>query len=159
MAYDPANKSKQELLSDWAAIMREMLRRGIVRTANNPVGDIAEALVADYYGVDLATSSQKSWDLKTKEGELVQVKARRTTGGSKSLALSPIRSEDGYDFVVAVIFSEDFGTTEALKIPRSVVNSRFKRRRHVNGRVITITDSLRQHEEVIDLADEGWDAT
>jgi hypothetical protein len=35
-----------DLLRQWGAIMRELRRRMIVRIANNPIGDIAEALVA-----------------------------------------------------------------------------------------------------------------
>jgi hypothetical protein len=41
--------STRELLANWGAILLELRSRGIVRTANNPIGDIAEALVALHY--------------------------------------------------------------------------------------------------------------
>ncbi len=49
MSYDTGEKTTPELLGDWAAIMRELRERDVIRTNNNPVGDIAEAIVADHY--------------------------------------------------------------------------------------------------------------
>lgn len=46
---DLETRPTRELLRLWAAILRELRRRGIVRTANNPIGDIAEALVARHF--------------------------------------------------------------------------------------------------------------
>jgi hypothetical protein len=49
MSYDPSSRSTRQLLSDWAAIMRELVHRDVVRTQNNPTGDIAEAIVQAHY--------------------------------------------------------------------------------------------------------------
>ena len=49
MSYDPAKRSTRELLADWAAIMRQLRARDVIRTNNNPIGDIAEAIVAAHY--------------------------------------------------------------------------------------------------------------
>jgi hypothetical protein len=44
MSYDPSSRSTRELLSDFAAIMRELRARDVVRTQNNPLGDVAETM-------------------------------------------------------------------------------------------------------------------
>src|SRR3954471_16334716 len=52
-----------ELLEYSARALAELRRRGIVRTGNAPAGDLAERLVADAMGGQLAPNSQKSWDV------------------------------------------------------------------------------------------------
>jgi hypothetical protein len=49
MSYDPAKRSTRELLAEWVAIMRQLRARDVIRTNNNPIGGIAEAIVAAHY--------------------------------------------------------------------------------------------------------------
>jgi alkylated DNA nucleotide flippase Atl1 len=141
------DRTTPELLRDWSGIMRELRRREVIRTNNNPVGDIAEAIVADYYQGERGTFSQAGWDVKTPAGERIQVKAMRQTSESKRRNLSPIRDRD-YDVVVVVVFDEDFVVTEGFRITREVVEELFPHRAHVNGRVIIVTQALRQDPRV-----------
>jgi hypothetical protein len=149
----------REVLALWAQALRELRDREVVRTFNNPIGDIAEALVALRYEGERGSFSQASWDVKTGTGELLQVKALRRTGATTRRNLSPVRS-DGYDAVVIVIFTEDLRVEQALRVPRAVVNELFAWRAHVAGRVITVTRKLLDHPKVteIDLSDELLDA-
>jgi hypothetical protein len=124
VSYDADSKDKRGLLSDWVAIMRQLRTLGVIRTNNNPIGDIAEAIVCDHYGGERASFSQKGWDVKTPGGELIQVKSRRRTPESNPSVLSPI-SDDEYDSLVVVIFDEDFQVTEGLKASRALVEDRF----------------------------------
>ncbi len=124
MSYNADSKSKRELLSDWVAIMRQLRTLGVIRTNNNPIGDIAEAIVCDHYGGERASFSQKGWDVKAPDGELIQVKSRRRTPESNPTVLSPI-SDDEYDSLVVVIFDEDFQVIEGLKANRALVEDRF----------------------------------
>ena len=140
--YEPEDRSTPELLRDWAAIMRELRARDVVRTNNNPVGDIAEAIVAEHYGGERGSFSQAGWDVRTLQGERIQVKAMRQTAGAKRHNVSPIRDRD-YDFVVIVILDEDFVVTEGLRLSRDVVEELFDHRDYVNGRIITVTNVLR----------------
>ncbi len=64
MGYAPADKTTPALLEDWAAVMRELRKRDVVRTNNNPVGDIAEAIVAAHYSAERGSFSQAGWDVK-----------------------------------------------------------------------------------------------
>ncbi len=73
VTYKTAERSTVQLLADWAAIMRELRLRGIVRTSNNPAGDIAEAVVAAHYGGERGSFSQAGWDVMTPDGERIQV--------------------------------------------------------------------------------------
>lgn len=131
----------RDLLTLWAETMRELRRRGVVRTFNNPIGDIAEELVALHYKGERGSFVQKAWDVRT-DDELLQVKAMRLTEGARRTALSPVRSDDGYDAVIVVIFTEDLHVREALRIPREVVNELFPRSAHVNGRIIRMGSRL-----------------
>ena len=76
---DLADKRTGELLALSRAILAELRRRGVIRTGNAPAGDYAELLVRVATGGELAANSQKSWDVKTPDGERLQVKARVVT--------------------------------------------------------------------------------
>jgi hypothetical protein len=153
MTYDPRIRSTPELLGDWAAIMRVLRDRDVIRTNNNPVGDIAEAIVAEHFAGTRGSFSQPGWDVLTPAGERIQVKAMRITATTKRRNLSPIR-DSAYDSVVVVILDEDFQVTEGLQLDRAVVEDLFDHRPYVNGRVITVTKTLREHPQVgtLDLA-------
>ncbi len=156
---DLARLSVRELLALWASTLRELRDRGIVRTFNNPIGDIAEELVAQHYGGERGSFSQKTWDVRVGD-ELLQVKALRRTGLRTRRNLSPIRSDDGYTAVLVVVFTEDLRVDSALRIPRSVVNELFARRPHVNGRIIHVGRRLLEHPavETVPISDEALDA-
>jgi hypothetical protein len=156
---DLTKMSVRQLLALWASSLRELRDRGVVRTFNNPIGDIAEELVALHYRGERGSFSQKTWDVRVGD-ELLQVKALRRTGVRTRRNLSPIRSDDGYTAVVVVIFTEDLRVDQALRIPREVVNEMFVRRPHVNGRIINLGRRLleRPEVEVIPLSDEALDA-
>lgn len=153
MSYIPGDRSTPELLGDWAAIMRELRDRDVIRTNNNPVGDIAEAIVAEHFTGTRGSFSQAGWDVLSPAGERIQVKAMRLTATTKRRSLSPIR-DSAYDSVVVVILDEDFQVTEGLKLDRALVEELFAHRAYVNGRVITVTKTLRAHPQVeaLDLA-------
>jgi hypothetical protein len=94
--------SDDDLARLWVLVMDEMRDRGMVRSANNPVADRAERVVADLYGVEPIGGSNPGYDVVTKRGEKVQVKGLRMTDARRS-TLSPVRSPD-YDYLIAVRF-------------------------------------------------------
>ncbi|MDQ3612451.1 MAG: hypothetical protein M4D85_12780, partial [Actinomycetota bacterium] len=153
-----SSRTARELLADWAAIMRQLRARDIIRTNNNPIGDIAEAVVALHYGGQRGSFSQAGWDVLLPDGERLQVKALRLVGASGRRNLSPIRDAD-YDAVIVVIFDEDFRVTEGLRIERPTVEQLFPHRAHVNGRIITVTQKLRAHPDVavVEVSDAALD--
>jgi hypothetical protein len=155
---DLAGLSVRELLALWAGSLRELRRRGVVRTFNSPIADIAEELVALHYGGERGSFSQKTWDVRVGT-ELLQVKALRRNEGGKRRNLSPVRSDDGYDAVIVVVFTEDLRIEKAIRVPRAVVNEMFERRPHINERIIRLTSRLVEHPNVepIELSDAFLD--
>jgi len=148
MSYEPSQRTTPQLLEDWAAIMRQLRDRGIIRTNNNPVGDIAEAIVAEHYAGQRAPFSQKNWDVLIATGERIEVKGiRQLKGGSRRSNVSPIRGSD-YDSMVIVLLDDDFKVTEGLRIPRAVVEELFAHNDHVNGVVVKVSAALRLHPGV-----------
>jgi hypothetical protein len=149
MPYDAKARTIAQLFADWAAIMREFRHRDVIRTNNNPVGDIAEAIVAAYFGGERGAFSQAGWDVKTAD-ERIQVKAIRQTPRYTRTTLSPIRDSE-YDSVVVVIFDEDFNVTEGLKFSRATVEETFPHKPYVNGRIVSVTKAFRSRPDVASL--------
>jgi len=156
VGYDASDRTTPELLGDWAAIMRELAARDVIRTNNNPVGDIAELIVADHYGGERGSFNQAGWDVIAPNGERIQVKSLRKTPDKTRTVLSPIRDEE-YDSVVVVIFNEAFQVTEGLRLTRELVEELFPIKEHQNGRVIRVTQKLKRNPAVehIDLSTSG----
>lgn len=107
------------LVALYGEVMSELLRREIVRSGNNPIGDMAERVVADYYGVEPAPPNERAFDVRTKEGTRIQVKALRRTKPGRS-GLSPLRDLD-FEFVAIVIFELDMELVEVVLVPVEVV--------------------------------------
>jgi hypothetical protein len=74
--FKPTDLSVRQLLASYVAVLDELMRRGLVRTRNSPLGDLAESLALRAYGGVLAPNSEKSYDLLTANHRRIQVKAR-----------------------------------------------------------------------------------
>jgi hypothetical protein len=137
-----AKLSAQDLLGLHAEVSAELRRRGICRSANNPVADYAEGLVAKALGLTLASASTTGFDATDSRGRRYEIKARRMTTLSKASMLSAIRGlEKGhFDYLVAVIFNEDYTVRRAVLIPRKTVARIAKFRKHVNAHIVMIRD-------------------
>jgi hypothetical protein len=146
------------LLALWAGTLRELKGRGVVRTFNSPIGDVAEELVALRFNGERGSFSQRTWDVRIGQ-EYLQVKAIRRVSGRALRNLSPVRSDEGYDAVIAVVFTEDVRVEKAIRIERPVVNELFPVQSHVNGRVIRLSKHLLEHDgvEEIPLSDSALD--
>jgi hypothetical protein len=114
-----ANKTDAEIVALYGEVMGELYERGIVRSGNNPVADMAERVIADYYGVEPEPPNQKSYDVVTKDGTRVQVKGLRHTQASRT-GLSPLHTLN-FDILAAVIFARDMRLVEAVFIPLDAV--------------------------------------
>lgn len=68
---DLKSLSNRKLLDAWTQILDVLHERGIVRTYNNPIGDIAE-MVARSYGGIRGTFAQAAWDVAVGD-DLLQV--------------------------------------------------------------------------------------
>lgn len=140
-----------ELLALSRASLRELKRRGVVRSGNAPAGDYAEILVQRATNGELATASQKSWDVLTLDGERLQVKARVVTSTRRKgeRQLSSFRSWD-FDAAIIVLFDDEFRLWRAARIPGSVLQEVAYYAQHARGYTVYATDELLSRPDVED---------
>jgi hypothetical protein len=150
--------SNRELLDAWTQSLDVLYARGIIRTYNNPIGDIAEEMVARFYGGARGTFAQAAWDVAV-DDELLQVKACRRATPSTKLGFSPIRHREGYTALILVVFTAHMRVAEAWRIPRETVNELAVFNDHVNGLKLGLTKELKSRPEVqpVALTDEAID--
>jgi hypothetical protein len=149
----------RELLAAYVAVLDELLKRGIIRTRNAPLGDLAEHIAWRAYGGAIETNSKKSYDILDRDGRRLQVKAR-LIAGAKDTDFSAIRS---WDFDAAIFMLLDAGTydvswareltlAETAVLGRHVTstNSRAIRARQVLPLGVDVTARIRAAFEGID---------
>ena len=129
-----------ELLGRYAAILAELRMRGVVRTANAPLGDYAEHLAHRLYGGAIEANSKKSYDIEAADGTLVQVKARAWgPDTSPSAVFSVFRSFD-FDIATLVVFdATNYTLMWAREMAAAEVESAARWSKHVNGHLLRVS--------------------
>ncbi|RWQ56991.1 MAG: hypothetical protein EOS83_14280 [Mesorhizobium sp.] len=137
-----------ELLVFHAQIGEELRDRGVVRSANNPTGDLAEYLFCRAFGWRQAPNSERGYDAIGTDGTRYQIKGRRIHRRNKSRQLSAIRDIEGghFDVLAGVLFDDDFNVVKAALVPAAFVVDR--------SAYIARTNSNR-----FMLRDDVWNAT
>lgn len=153
---DPAalahSASSRQLLRLYAALLRELVERGVLRSRNAPAGDLAELLAADAYDGRLAPASEKAWDVRAGDGRTVQVKCR-VQGEGRAGNFSFLRS---FDFDVAVFVRLDASTYDvvsAIEVPADQLEAIASFSPHVNGWRIGARRALLDLPGAVDLTD------
>jgi hypothetical protein len=138
-AFDARDWTVGELLLAYASILSELRRRGLVRTNNAPIGDLAEYACAIVYGGTLAPNSAKSFDITAADGKRVQVKVRNVREDTRaSSVFSPLRSFD-FDVCVFVLVDERNGAVSAaFEWTSTEVREHGTHRSHTNGTVVRV---------------------
>lgn len=138
------DQSDQGLMRLYAQITDELRDRGVVRTANSPIGDYAESLFATAFNWILTNNSSAGFDALDEAKLSYQIKARRIGGGSSSRQLGALRNLDhrNFDKLAAVLFSETFDIIRAVIIPYETVLACARRSEHTNSWRVMLTDSL-----------------
>lgn len=132
--------SDDEVARAWAYCMRSLRDRGLVRTANTPVGDYAERICCERFKLKRTGFSEKSIDAIDPQGRRYQIKGRRLTPANKSRQLGAIRDIDKkpFDVLLAVFFNEYLELSEIWSIPHGVVSeARFVARTNSTRFVVT----------------------
>lgn len=140
-----SKKSTQNLLIGYSKILRELRRRGVVRTSNSPTGDYAELLACRKFHLKSAPNSTKSYDAKDKNGQKYQIKSRRLTEENKSQLLGVIRglSKADFKFLIVVIFNEDYSVKYYYKMPKNVIAKYAKYSKHQNGHILNMRGQVK----------------
>lgn len=135
-----------ELLSLHVAVNEELRTREVLRSANNPTGDLAEYIFCKAFNWRQANNSEKAFDAIGSHSERYQIKGRRIHRRNKSRQLSAIRNLDGFDVLAAVLFDDEYHVTRAALIPADIVRANAKFIAHTNSYRFMLQDSV-------------WDAT
>lgn len=146
-----SNLNEKELLWLHAAIIDELKFRKVVRTKNNPVGDYTEWLVAKALNLKLANNSASGYDGVDENGITYQIKGRRrTTPENKSRQLSAIRklNDKDFDYLVGVIFDQNYAIIDAVVVPHGVVVEYSTYREHVNAHILHLRGAILEDSRV-----------
>lgn len=145
--------TETELLQMHAGVIDELLRRGVVRTGNNPIGDFTEWLVCERLNLVLQPNSRASYDGIDSAGVRYQIKGRRSKQPTGNVQLSVIRNLEqmGFDYLIAVVYNADYTIRFAAKLPHAVVAEVAVYRNHVNGHVANIRENIFERSGVTDI--------
>lgn len=132
--------------------MEELRNRQLIRSSNNPVADYAEKVAVEELGLIRAGKEEKGHDAKDKAGKNYQIKGRRITRHNKSRQLGVIRylDEKLFDYVIAVIFNEDFTVKEIWKIPHQFIKENSRYSSLQNGHIFIADPYLLSHGEGVE---------
>lgn len=140
-----------ELLALHVAALKELRARRVLRTENNPTGDLAEYLFCAAYGWEHEPG--KALDATDADGKRYQIKGRRLARRHPSRQLSAIRDLDGFDILAAVLFDENYRVVRAALIPVGVVRDHSKYAKHTNSHTFFLQDQVWDAPDVIDATD------
>lgn len=146
-----------DLLALHAKVSEELRERGIVRSSNNPTGDLAEYLFCRAFGWTQAGNSHPSADATGPDGTtLYQIKGRRWTRHNKSRQLGALRGlpDGGFHFLAAILFSPDYSVDRAAIIPHALVLKHSTRVEHTNSWKFLLRDAVWTWPEVKDVTPE-----
>lgn len=157
-------KTVPELLVMHAATEEELRRRKVLRSANNPTGDLAEFLFCRAFEWELASKSAKGYDAIGFGGTKIQIKGRRLNRYRKNVSrqLSGLRNLEAFDVLAAVLLNKDYRVFRAALIPVSVVRESSKFHSHTNSYRFLLRNSVWEEPRVKDvterlrLVEEHW---
>jgi hypothetical protein len=150
---DLAVLSELELLRLHGSVLAELCRRGVCRTNNNPIADYTEWLISTRLGLRLEGGSKAAYDAVDQNGVRYQIKGRRLTALNGSTQLSAIRNLEaaGFDFLVGVMFNDDYSVAYAFSVPHAIVLTNAKYQEHTNSHLFYLRRSLASESGVRDI--------
>ena len=150
-----SNLNTLELLKLQASAVAELRARDVVRTNNNPIGGYAEKLAEKALGLTLETNSQIGHDAKDVHGLRYEVKARRVTSTNPSRQLSSIRqlNEKHFDWLLAIIFNEEFEVEQAVLLPHEAIADYATHREHTNSHILVMKGAVLKDARLKDITE------
>lgn len=145
--------STLDLLRAHSSILDELRCREIVRSANNPISDLAEVLFCRAFKWSRATASAAGYDATDASGLRYQIKARRLSANSGRRQLSAIRKlhDDPFDYLAAVLLGGEFDVVRAALVPLAVVKARSRRSAHTNSWILHMREDVWSLPDVTDV--------
>lgn len=143
-----------DLLALHVEIMDELRNRDVIRSENNPTGDLAEYLFCRAFGWAQNPNSSKGVDAAAPDGTRYQIKGRRLHKRNLSRQLSAIRDIGGFDFLAAVLFDHKYRVSRAALIPALIVQSRATFVEYTKSHKFMLPDGVWDLLGVIDVTEK-----
>ncbi len=146
-----------ELLKLHAQVSEKLRERGVVRSSNNPTGDLAEYLFCRAFGWKQAGNSHPNADASGPDGTtLYQIKGRRWTPHNKSRQLGALRGlpDGGFHFLAAVLFAPDYSADRAAIVPQATLQTNSVFVSHTNSWKFKLRDAVWTWPDVWDVTVE-----
>jgi len=145
-----------QVLDLFVAVAKELKRRGITRSTNNPVADLAELYFERGLKLTRATKSTKGFDATDEQGLKYEIKGRRLTPENPSRELSAIRGIEmaHFHFLAGVLFNENLTIMKACIVPHEVVSRYSTHVAHTNSRKFMLRDEVWSFPGVKDVTSE-----
>jgi hypothetical protein len=152
---DLKDLTPRELLALHSNVTEELRGRGVIRSSNNPTGDLAEYLFCRAFGWIQAGNSHPTADAAGDNGVLYQIKGRRITRHNQSRQLSALRGlpDNGFHFLAGILFAEDYSIIRAAIIPHAVVLKSACYVEHTNSWRFLLRDAIWSQLDVEDVTD------
>lgn len=154
---DPTQAKTRELLTLYSKVMEELRQRKIVRSGNNPAADYCESLVVKALKLRPLGRAHKGCDaVDDLDKKRYEIKCRRITKYNPSTQASVIRDLDSghFDYLVGVLFDDDFNVTRACIVPHKVVKESAAYRKYINGWLLHLRPSLWDTPGVRDITSD-----
>jgi hypothetical protein len=147
--------STRELLRSYAVVMRELRTRGVVRSGNSPVADLAEGVAKMAFDLQLSPKSAKGYDGRCSANLRWQVKSRRITPENRSTQSGVIRNINGdpFDVLLLIYFEENFDLRSAYRITIGAVRRHALLSKAQGGHVLHAKGALMGDAECFDVSD------
>jgi hypothetical protein len=125
-------------------VLDELKSRGIIRSANAPIGEYAELLFCEAFGWTRAESNSNfGYDAIDADRKRIQIKARRIVGnGSRQLGSLRNLQHRPFDKLAAVLFAKDLRVARAAIIPIEVVQSLAEHNAYTNSFRFILDDAV-----------------
>lgn len=143
-------------MASYAHLGEELRERGVVRSMNNPTGDLAEYLFCKAFGWRQEPNSHRGYDAMGADGMRYQIKGRRIHRRNKSTQLSAIREIDQghFDVLAGVLFDDNFRVLKAALIPIVLVVERSTFVARTNSSKFMLRDDVWSESGVRDVTAE-----
>jgi len=139
-----------ELLELYSGVLGELRRRGLVRIANDPVGDLGVDLFCGSFAWTREGGSSGEFNASTQAGARVLIKARRLTRGAAPIRSGLIHDKDGFDILALAFFAADFSIYRAIVVQRNVAMRYLRWSKRQKGWYIVLSQRFWLDPEVED---------
>ena len=148
--------NEKDLLKLHSNILLELKNRNVIRTLNNPIADYCEWIISQKFGWKLENNSKSGYDCIDNDNKKVQIKCRKIENlkGSRQLGIIRNLDTEPFDYLIAVIFNNQYEILEAYKIPNILIKKYAKFNKYQNGFILQLKGAILSDAQIINITQE-----